>query len=156
MEEYEIKLIKNIEEHGWQFTFVFDPEGEKPDFGYSIGFEKNLGHPEFIIFGLPKKLMHSMLWEVFRAIKAGKVPSDGVIWQNLLDGDYNCVSRLITNQNCGPDYFNSAMWFYKFNGGDVSQQKFYQMVWPGVHDKLYPWDTGCSESVIEAQPSLYI
>lgn len=52
--EYERKLLSNIDKHGWQFTYVFDPDGLKPDFGYSIGFSKSLNAPEFIVLDSPK------------------------------------------------------------------------------------------------------
>ncbi len=63
-----------VEEHGWQFTFVFDPEGLTLDFGYSVGFTSSLGAPEFIIFGLPRALTNSMLWEVYKQIENEVIP----------------------------------------------------------------------------------
>jgi len=50
--EYEQDIVDNVEEHGWQATYVFDPDGDEPTFAYSIGFPKTLNCPDFIIIGL--------------------------------------------------------------------------------------------------------
>src|SRR5690606_704523 len=85
-DDYERKLLDNVDEHGWFCVHVFDPDGREEPFSYSVGFTKTLGAPEFIVFGLPRNLMHSMLWEVFRQIKAGKTPADNQRWSNLIEG----------------------------------------------------------------------
>jgi hypothetical protein len=153
--EYERKVLANIEKHGWQATYVFDPDGNDPDFTYSIGFPKTLNCPDFIIFGLPQKLMHSMIWDVFSKIKAGKKPADGTEWKGILEGDYVCVSRLVHPDNNGTNYFNSARWFYEHEGGDPSEMSYMQLFWPGAQNNLYPWDDGCGDYLIKAQPKLF-
>ncbi len=84
--DYEHRILATIGEHGWQCTSVFDPDGDDPSFSYSVGFTSALEAPEFIVFGLDIKLMHSMLWEVFRQIKDGKSVIDGDRWTGILDG----------------------------------------------------------------------
>jgi len=96
--DYEHSLLATIEQHGWQATSVFDPKGEDPNFTYSVGFTTSLKTPEFIIFGLPRELMHSMLWEIYRQIAKGAVPADGMRWQGLLEG-FDCISRKAVHKN---------------------------------------------------------
>jgi len=155
LDDYEKSLLDNIEKHGWQATHVFDPDGDDPGFTYSIGFPQSLDVPDFIIFGLNQEIMHNMLWGIFRQVKAGKTVKDGAEWQGLLAGDYTCISRKVHPDNNGSNYFNSARWWYKYTDRDIGKLEFYQMFWPGVDIKLLPWENGCHESVIVAQPLLF-
>lgn len=155
LNDYETRLLANVEKHGWQASYVFDPEQVNPDFTYSVGFPQSLNVPDFIVFGLSKDLMHNMLWEIFHQVKAGKTVEDGTEWPDLLGGDYICVSRRVHPENNGANYFNSARWWAKHSGRDMDSLEFYQMFWPGVHDKCLPWEDGCHDDVIAAQPLLY-
>ena len=151
--EYERKLLSTIDEHGWQFTFVFDPDGEEPDFGYSVGFTKTLKAPEFIIFGLPKDLMSSMLWEVYRQIQSGTEPEDGMAWEGLLEG-FSCISRKAIHKELHTEYTVSANWLWRENG-NVGAPEVFQLVWPGAQQGLFPWEEGCVQDVIDGQPALW-
>lgn len=151
--EFESKLFKIVEEHGWQFNFVFDPDGEEPDFGYSIGFASTLNAPEFIVFGLPKELMQSMLWGVFRQIEKGAPVHDGAIWEDLLEG-FSCVSRKASHPNLYKEYATSANWYWKQLGNNEPPE-VYQLVWPGAQQGLFPWEEGCDQYVINMQPKLW-
>jgi hypothetical protein len=152
--DYEQKILDTIDEHGWFDTHVFDPEESDPTFSYSVGFTETLAAPEFIVFGLEMKLMHNMLWSVFRQIRAGKAVMDGARWDDVLNG-FECVSRRVDPSNVVRDYMNSAMWFW----GDEAAKgpvPVFQLVWPGAVDGLFPWDEGCSETVRDFQPPLYM
>ena len=153
-DDYEKKLLRNIEEFGWQATSVFDPKGEDPNFTYSIGFTSTLEAPEFIVFGLPSDLMRSMLWEVFRQIEAGRAISDGDRLSGLLE-DFDCVVREVHPDNIKPEYLNSAIWYWHRTGNEGLPPVF-QVVWPGKNDGLFPWDVACPEIVRELQPPLYL
>jgi len=152
--EYETKLLANIEEHGWQLTYVFDPDGMEPDFGYSVGFTKSLASPEFIIFGLPRDLIHNMLWEIYRQVKRGLELKDGLRVQDLLEG-FDCILRKADHKELYQEYLVSADWFWK-DCGHVGHPEAYQIVWPGAQDGLFPWDDDCHESVIKAQTRLWV
>ncbi|MEM6538959.1 MAG: DUF4262 domain-containing protein [Pseudomonadota bacterium] len=152
--EYEHKLLSTIDKHGWQFTFVFDPDGKEPDFGYSVGFTRTLNAPEFIVFGLPKELMSSMLWEVYRQIKGGAEPKDGMKWVGLLDG-FNCISRRAIHQELHKEYTVSANWLWH-KSGNAGAPEVFQLVWPGAAQGLFPWEKGCVQDVIDAQPALWV
>ena len=153
--KFEENILEHIREYGFSTNHVFDSEGENPDFTYSIGFQATLSCPDFIIFGLPKDLMHGMIWDIYHAVKSGKVPADDQVWPKLLDGDYLCVSKEVHPDNHFKDYFNSVIWYHKHTDRELSNFRVFQMVWPGVVDKKYPWDEGADEAVINAQPPLW-
>lgn len=153
-EEYERKILEDIEEYGRFCTSVVDPDQIQPSFSYSVGFTRTLNTPEFIVFGLSVKLMHSMLWRVFDDIKAGRRPEDGARWSGLLDG-HDCIIRTVHQTNVVPDYFNSAIWFWD-DAADRGALSAFQIVWPAVATDLFPWDETCPSIVRDAQPALYL
>ncbi len=153
-EQYEQDILRNIEEHGWFCTSVFAPDGKQPAFSYSVGFTQTLQAPEFIVFGLEIKMMHAMLWQVFRDIKAGREPRDMDTWSGLLAG-HDCVVRAVHPTNIVREYLNSAMWFW----GDKAERgplKAFQIVWPEAGSKHFPWDDECAQIVRDHQPALYL
>lgn len=156
LNRYERDIITNIEKHGWFCTSVFDPDGKQQPFSYSVGFTQTLKCPEFIVFGLDVKLMHSMLWNVFRAIRDGKRPEDNQHWDGLLEG-YDCVVRAVHPSQIEPKFFASAMWFWiSYLERCADDMQAFQIVWPGVGDALYPWDEACPQIVRDRQPPLYL
>jgi hypothetical protein len=154
MNKYERDILDNIEKHGWFCTCVFDPDGKEPGFAYSVGFTQTLGAPECIIFGLSQKMMHSMLWTIFRQIKAGKSLEDGSRWSGLLEG-FDCISRRVDPTNVKREYLNSAMWYWTQSGKE-GLVPAYQIIWPGSQDGLFPWEEGSADTVREYQPPLYL
>jgi len=153
LNDYEVKLLGNVEEHGWQASHVFDPEGNDPDFTYSVGFTKSLNMPEFIIFGLNRDIMHNMLWEIYRQLEAGAVPTDGMRWEDLLEG-FECVSKKADHPDLFNEYTTSANWLWKHQERD-GYPEIYQIVWPGAQQGLFPWEKGCDPYVISQQPALW-
>ncbi|MDJ0613456.1 MAG: DUF4262 domain-containing protein [Rhizobiaceae bacterium] len=151
--DYERKLIDNIDKHGWHFTYVFDPDGDDPDFGYSVGFTKSLGSPEFIVFGLSQELMHHMIWEAFRQIEKGVQPADDLLWNGILDG-FSCVSKRVQKDLAFKKYLVSASWFWE-QSGNSGNPEVYQLVWPSAANGLFPWDDECDQAIIDAQPQLW-
>lgn len=152
--DYEAKLISFVEEHGWQFTYVFDPEGMESDFGYSVGFSESLHAPEFIVFGLPKKLMNNMLWEIYRQVRDGVLPKDGMRLGGLLEG-FDCILRKAEHKDLYSKYVTSSSWLWRKNG-NAGEPEVYQVVWPGSQQGLFPWQNGCAQDVIDAQPNLWL
>jgi len=145
--------MANIDEHGLQANHVFDDKGVAPSFTYSIGFSKSLNSSEFIVFGLDKDLMHDMLWEIFHQIKYGAEPSDGMRWQNILEG-FECVSKKAVHPELFTEYATSANWLWK-HLGRKGNPEVYQLVWPGAQQGLFPWEDGCDFYVVSQQPALW-
>jgi hypothetical protein len=99
--------------------------------------------------------MHEMLWNVFRQIRDGAKPGDGVRWRGLLEG-FDCVGRKVHPSNILRTWFNSAMWLWDGQGDGLVPMEAYQLVWPGAGNGLFPWDAGCNDIVRETQPPLYL
>jgi hypothetical protein len=152
--DYERQILANVEDYGWHCVGVSDPEGIEPPFAYSVGFTKTLSAPEFIVFGLGQRLMHQMLSRIFEQIEGGRLVGDGSIWDGLIE-NYPCVARAVHATNIKIDYLNSAMWFWRQSGKEGTLPA-YQVIWPGVADRLFPWNAGCHEDTRKAQPPLYL
>jgi hypothetical protein len=147
------KVIDDVAAYGWSCMSVGAGDGE-PNFSYSIGWWVSIAAPEAIIFGLPSKLQHSMLTEVFRQARSGLVLSDGLRMSGLIEG-HECIARPVHESRVG-DYFNFALWYQRIKGGSASSIQAFQIFWPGKHQGLFPWDAGCDESVRAHQPTLYL
>jgi len=147
------KVIDDVATHGWSCMNVGAGDGE-PNFSYSIGWWESIKSPEGIVFGLPSKLQHSMLWEVFRQVQAGLVLTDGLKISNLIEG-HDCIARQVHASRIS-DHFGFALWYCRIKGGPSSSVQAFQIFWPGKHQGLFPWETGCDQSVRDGQPLLYL
>jgi hypothetical protein len=154
LDDFELRILENIEEHGCQINHVFDPKGDLPGKSYSIGFPKTCGQPEVISFGLRVEVMKFMINDLARQCRDdGLKLKDGLIVSDLLEG-FDCVLREIRTENIIVDHFASAMWYsnYEF---DKDMTEAFQIVWPSSVTGLFPWDEGVAQEVIDAQPALY-
>ena len=151
--EFEQRIVANVEQYGCHVMHVFDPEGIEENFSYSIGFPVSVSQPEVIVFGLERKLMHSMINEVHRQCRDGLTMKDGLRVPDLLEG-FDCELRAVRPDHIVADYFGSAMWFHRTQT-DHPMARAFQIVWPGALNGLFPWDEGISPDVIDAQPALY-
>ena len=154
LNDYEKQLVSNIQEHGWFCVSVINDQG--PSFSYSVGFAETLNAPEFIVFGMAPKMMHAMLWELFRALKGGaSIPGDGDRIPGILSG-YDCVARQVHADNIVPDYFNSAIWRWGDPASRGGRLRACQLFWPDLEQARFPWEPGCEPEVRAAQPLLYL
>jgi hypothetical protein len=152
LNEYERSLIRNVAEHGWHCTSVGSGDGA-PGFTYSVGLWESLCTPELIIFGLGPKLMHQMLWEMFRQLKAGATLNDGERWSGVIDG-FDCISRPVHHSQISSDTLNSAIWYREYRTGQKHVDA-YQLFWPSLQGH-YPWERNCDPRLRECQPPLYL
>jgi hypothetical protein len=150
---FEQKLLDDIRDYGCQVLHVFDGNGNEPGFSYSIGFPVSVNQPEVIVFGLDRKLMHSMVNEVHRQCSEGLLLRDGAKVHDLIEG-FDCVLRRVTDGAAIREHFGSAIWYHRTQRG-VDVKEAYQLVWPGAQQGLFPWEEGCSADVISQQPALY-
>ncbi|MEZ5997420.1 MAG: DUF4262 domain-containing protein [Hyphomonas sp.] len=151
--EEERRILESIEVHGWYGVHMFDPELATPNFTYTVGFSQTLNAPEFIVFGLHRDIMFDMLDSVFRQIKAGRKLKDNQVWKGIYE-DISCVARKVSAKDVFTDYAVMADWFWK-RGGNQGHPGLFQLVWPDWLRGHYPWDEGCREGVMAAQPKLW-
>jgi hypothetical protein len=152
--DLEQEIVDNVQKYGCFIMSVFDPDGEEPEFSYSIGFLRTVQQPEVITFSLPRALRVSMINEIYRQISEnGLQLVDGVGIAGLLEG-HSCVAREVTDQKAISEHFGSAIW-YSRRFDDQEINKVFQIVWPGARQGLFPWEDGCASEVIEDQPALY-
>lgn len=152
MTPYEQDIIRNVEHAGCHITMVFDPDSAEPSFAYSVGFPDSVSQPEIIVFGLPNNVMSFMINEMLRICRRGFQMRDGALVDGLLEG-HTCVTRAVAPANIDRGHFNSAMWYRRQKGAELTEA--FQIVWPGALDGLFPWDLGCAAVVRKAQPALY-
>ncbi|ABD81607.1 DUF4262 domain-containing protein [Saccharophagus degradans] len=132
-------LIENIKKHGWQCQYVFDANGEKEDFSYSIGFEESFDHPEIMIFGLKRETMHSILSGIASDIKEGRKFEEGVRTGNVLSGEFEVIFKSV-NEEFLPEYAGIATSFYN------KPFRMMVMFWPDKSNIL-PTEVGCKLTV---------
>jgi len=132
-------LEENIKKFGWQCQYVFDPNSEREDFSYSIGFEESYGHPEIMIFGLKKETMHSVLSDIADEIKNGKVFEPNKKTLGVLSGDYEVIFKPLLDSYLS-EYAGIASDYYS------SQFRVYIMLWPDKNNVL-PTDNNCELTV---------
>jgi len=134
-----MSIAENIRKHGWQFQFVFDENGESEDFGYSIGFEESFGHPEIMIFGLPRETMHAILGDLAQDIRSGNMIAPGEKVPGVLSGDFEVMFKPI-RQEFLPDYAGTATRYYE------DGIRVYVMFWPDKNNVL-PTEEHCEVTV---------
>jgi Domain of unknown function (DUF4262) len=146
-------IVAGVAKHGWYGMHVLADQ-DFPGFTYSIGFWESVGSPDFLIYGLSKNLMHSMLWEMFRQLKGGRRVEDGARVSDLIEG-FDCIVRPIHESRLR-EHLGSALWYRRHKLGDDSGLQGWQIFWPGREQGLFPWERGCSEDVRGWQPLLYL
>ena len=116
MDRHEMRVMDNVRNHGCQVQFVFDPDGQEPDFSYSIGFPISVQQPEVIVFGLARELMHSMVNAIRQDCKGGMVLADGMRIAGLLEG-FDCVARHVTDKAAIEKHLGWAIWYHRSQHG---------------------------------------
>jgi hypothetical protein len=80
------KIHSDVAAQGWSWIWVFDPDGERPPFAYSIGFGSSFDHPEVIVAGLPEETSESVLSSVQAMLAEGVTYGDGDTSGDILEG----------------------------------------------------------------------
>lgn len=153
LSKLEQDMVDGIAEHGF-FSMHVLAEADFPGFTYSIGFWESVSAPEFLIYGLPRSLMHNMLWELYRQIKGGLRIEDGARVGDMLEG-FDCIIRPIHPSHLRK-HVGSALWYRRLKQGDDKELRAWQVFWPGTQQGLFPWEAGCVEEVRQLQPLLYL
>lgn len=132
-------IKEHIQKYGWRFQYVFDAEGEKENFAYTIGLEESFGHPEIMIFGLKRETMHSLLQEVADAVRGGSAFKPDQRYSEILSGDYQVMFKPLKD-SAYPEYAGIATDYYE------RPFRIYVMLWPDKNNVL-PTESGCQLTV---------
>jgi hypothetical protein len=146
--EYERKLLDNVDRFGWQCTSVAPQKGEANTlrFSYTVGLYHSFGQPEFIMFGLDASTAHSILSILANAAAAQKMYPLDEPCDALID-NYSCVFVEVPKAKYS-EYVASAIWL---NGGE--DFPLYQVVWPDEEGR-FPWHRDAARAFDIAQPVL--
>lgn len=140
LDEYVASTRRNIITHGWVVQGIFDPDGERPWWYYTVGLTAR-GHPEFTLSGPEPRVGQPILNDL-----AGRVANEGRTYQ---DGDV--VTDLVVGYNV------ALMRVARFKEFPLSMvEAIYpdravhalQLVLPDREGR-YPWDSGYAMPVQE-------
>tara|TARA_R110000868_G_scaffold5158_1_gene31830 strand:+ start:1173 stop:1619 length:447 start_codon:yes stop_codon:yes gene_type:complete len=146
MDAQELKVLKNIDEHGCHILHVFE-EASLPRFSYSIGIQKNFNHPELIVIGLKQELAQWIINEYCLRIKSGEQFETELLYSGFLD-NFEIQFKTV-NKNNYEKYFGWGLWLYKGNNFDVLQ-----LIYPSI-DGIWPWENEAPKDLMWSTPQLY-
>ena len=127
-------IKKNIEQYGWHFIFVFDPDGEKENFSYTVGFEETYKFPEIIIFGLNKDSAHGICTDIADDLAKGKTYPLNTKIADVIGGDYKVLFKEVLPEKFD-GYLNGCLSYYK------KPFRACVMFWPDK-DGMFPFEYG--------------
>jgi hypothetical protein len=145
LDEQEKNFVSQIREHGWFGTHVFGDE-EGPGFSYTTGFWLSLDFPEVVTFSLKREIAHDTFWHIYRTLKSGDVVAVGKPTESIFENTE--AALLPVSERQYKSHLGWNRWFY---GGDTF--RCVQLVWTDPNG-FFPWQTGYSSELIEAQPDL--
>ena len=149
LDKNEQTVIDDIQEYGWHGVII-EADDEGPGFEYTVGLQSELNHPEMIVFGLPSKISHDILWTIYREIKGGVDFRSTCVSENILEG-HKCEFRSVDGSQL-PLYLGYAQWHRRYLG-DAGSLQAIQCFWPD-HAGYFLWDSNVSASVEKSQPRL--
>jgi hypothetical protein len=145
LDDGERNVIAGIREYGWFRHSIFGDE-DGPGFSYTTGFWVTAAFPEIIVFSLKSDIIHDILWDVFRNVKAGRPPAMGVATSDIF---VNLPAMLLpVSKRFYADYLGWDRWFH---AGD--EFPCLQLVWPD-REGVFPWQHGFDETFRDDQPDL--
>jgi hypothetical protein len=144
MDEHEAQTLADVDRFGWSVLEVSNDAG--PDFAYSVGMFRTLGHPEILLFGLPLDVMHHLINDVGEQVRAGTRYVTGQVTDEFLEG-YDVTFRAVPTFQYG-GHLGWANWLY---GG--TDYPALQLVYPDRYHR-WPWDAGVEPDFRENQPIL--
>ena len=141
----EKKLLDDIDAFGWHGLHILGDD-EYPPFSYTVGLFHSYGHPELLIYGLPRDVAHAILRIAAQAAASGQPIDLSAPTDALLEG-YDCAFVPVPLE-AYPDHVGFARWYY---GDDTFP--VVQVVWPDKSGR-FPWDADAPAGFDDAQPVL--
>lgn len=140
----------HIAQTGRMVQFVFDPDGKKASYAYTIG-NFLVGLPELAMSGLRPELMAYFLNLVSEMMRAGDLTmQDGLVTDKIAEG-LDSAFRKVTEQTYDA-YFGKLVEYCEYRQQPVPEA--YQLVIPDKQNH-FPWNEGCDQKVIDIQYAWY-
>ncbi|HKO19193.1 MAG TPA: DUF4262 domain-containing protein [Acidobacteriaceae bacterium] len=141
----EEKCIADVEKYGLHVVNVMaDDEG--PGFAYSVGLYRSFHHPEDIVVGLRREVMHDVLNDAATRVRSGQRYEAGALSDEFLEG-FACTFRAVQGRLYDA-YLGLANWFNEWTSYPAVQ-----LVYPD-REHRWPWDAEASEAFRRNQPDL--
>jgi hypothetical protein len=139
------KLIGNVAAGHWHVVTVLEDD-EGPGFAFTIGIFTNFGHPELMIVGLRREVMHRVLNDLGEQVRGGArfAPADAIA--DALEG-VTCTFVEVDRKHYR-DWLGYARWWYR---GD--EFPALQLIYPDMKNRM-PWDAGANPRLATQQPIL--
>jgi Domain of unknown function (DUF4262) len=139
-------LAAGVARRGWSVVSV-PGEGPRPAYAFTVGLWHSFSHAEAAVFGRDEDEMVDWLNTVGRAVKRGRVLLPDRLGDDVL-GEVEIFPRPAL-ASWHRHLFGAALAFYR--GQPVPML---QLVWPDL-DGILPWERGCDEECVTAQPRLW-
>ncbi|MBJ2128273.1 DUF4262 domain-containing protein [Alteromonas sp. IB21] len=136
-----VQITDNIEKYGWQFQYVFDADGDRPSFAYTIGLFESYSHPEIMVFGLKKDVMHTLLSNIAADIKNGATFNCDTKFSGLLSDNFETMFKEMRSE-WKSEYAGIALDYYD------KEIPIWVLFWPDKNNVL-PLENDCELTVQE-------
>ena len=158
-DELDRRTIDSVLEHGWQVILVADDaacsdpehhdhsaddEGDPgPAFAYTVGLGHRLGHPELLMSGLDRHVMHRALNDIADRIMNGRRLSPGDALEHVLAGVPVAIEQVADDGL--RDTVTWSGWFHRRKPAALA------VVWPD-RNGVFAWQPGAPDILDELQP----
>ena len=142
----ETKCLADVAKIGWHVVHVLEDDST-PGWSFTVGLARAHGHPELVVFGVPREIAHDALNSIGLRVRAGAKFLDGAAIPDVLDG-FELAVRNVAVPWYKP-FLGMAVWFHQGDDFDAVQ-----LFWP---DKAgtWPWSPNASAGFKAEQPLLY-
>lgn len=148
--EYDVQLLKEIEELGWHNVHI-SAESGSPEYAFTIGHFQKQSHPELILIGLPAQTAHELL--NIAAIKIAGAKEKIEPYREYTDFTEGLsVVFVPVGIEHYEEYFGYANWYYSSMPNPYPAM---QMVWPDREGR-FPWEPGYDNCFLKLQPLLSV
>lgn len=117
-----IEVSGQLQKHGWALICT---EVQDLPYQFTLGVEREFGHPELEVIGLPPDLGQALLSNLVNRVKSGQILTAGDFYSDLKKG----YDFFLVENPADP------------NGPPVTGGRL-RLIWPDSRHR-FPWNAGC-------------